>query len=222
MGKSVYSLVLMDDVVAQIDQMAYAMNTSRSNLINQLLAEAVSYTTPEKRIRSVFDEMVRLLDSRSTFQVQNQPSDAMMSIRSALRFKYNPTIRYSVELFRQNEGAFGRLRVTARTQSRRLLELLEGFYREFIRLEQRYGARYFPEKKLVYQLEDGKFTRNLSAEKPRGDWDEELLAQAIIDYITMVDGAMKAYFEHPDDSGAGRAEMEEIYRSYLKNLKILI
>ena len=39
MGKSVYSLVLMDEVVDAIDQMAYRNNTSRSNLINQILAE---------------------------------------------------------------------------------------------------------------------------------------------------------------------------------------
>ena len=43
MKKSVYSLVLMDDVVDAIDKLAYSMNTSRSNLINQILAEKVSY-----------------------------------------------------------------------------------------------------------------------------------------------------------------------------------
>lgn len=37
MKKSVYSLVLMDDVVEAIDRMAYSMNTSRSNLINRFL-----------------------------------------------------------------------------------------------------------------------------------------------------------------------------------------
>ena len=48
MGKSVYSLVLMDEVVDAIDQMAYRNNTSRSNLINQILAEHVSLATPEE------------------------------------------------------------------------------------------------------------------------------------------------------------------------------
>ena len=53
MGKSVYSLVLMDEVVDAIDQMAYRNNTSRSNLINQILAEHVSLATPEKRMKDV-------------------------------------------------------------------------------------------------------------------------------------------------------------------------
>ena len=47
MKKSVYSLVLMDDVVEAIDELAYSMNTSRSNLINQILAARVSLLTPE-------------------------------------------------------------------------------------------------------------------------------------------------------------------------------
>ena len=38
MKKSVYSLVLADDVIEAIDNLAYQMNTSRSNLINQILA----------------------------------------------------------------------------------------------------------------------------------------------------------------------------------------
>ena len=44
MNKSVYSLVLMDNVVSEVDKMAYEMGTSRSNLINQILAEYVRYT----------------------------------------------------------------------------------------------------------------------------------------------------------------------------------
>ena len=58
MKKSVYSLVLMDDVVEAIDRMAYSMNTSRSNLINQILAERVSYVTPEMRMRDIFSRIL--------------------------------------------------------------------------------------------------------------------------------------------------------------------
>ena len=47
MKKSVYSIVLSDDVIDKIDELAYRTNTSRSNLINQILADHVSYTTPE-------------------------------------------------------------------------------------------------------------------------------------------------------------------------------
>ena len=62
MGKSVYSLVLMDEVVDAIDQMAYRNNTSRSNLINQILAEHVSLATPEKRMKDVFTSLEQFMD----------------------------------------------------------------------------------------------------------------------------------------------------------------
>lgn len=63
MKKSVYSLVLMDDVVNVIDDMAYQMNTSRSNLINQILAEHVSYITPEMRMKDIFDCVRTMMDN---------------------------------------------------------------------------------------------------------------------------------------------------------------
>ena len=75
MNKSVYSLVLTDDVVAEIDRIAYENGTSRSNTVNQILAEYVSYDTPEKRIREVFSEVENLLTGSSRFQVMMQPSD---------------------------------------------------------------------------------------------------------------------------------------------------
>ena len=113
--ESVYSLVLADDVVEAIDRMAYSMNTSRSNLINQILAERVQLLTPEKRMREIFAKIEQLMDSR--IQTLNQPSDAMMSIKSPLRYKYKPTIRYSIELSRDFHGKVGRLKVSFRTQN---------------------------------------------------------------------------------------------------------
>lgn len=46
MNKSMYSLILMDDVVREIDKIALRMNTNRSNLVNQILAEYASMMTP--------------------------------------------------------------------------------------------------------------------------------------------------------------------------------
>lgn len=45
MKKTVYSLVLSENVVAEIDRLAYHKGTNRSNMINQIIAEYVSYTT---------------------------------------------------------------------------------------------------------------------------------------------------------------------------------
>lgn len=74
------------------------------------------------------------MDSR--FQTLNQPSDAMMSIKSPLRYKYKPTIRYSIELSRDFHGKVGRLKVSFRTQSTQLISMLDSFFKLWARLEE--------------------------------------------------------------------------------------
>lgn len=57
MSKSVYSLVLTDEIVRAIDSLAYRMNTSRSALIDRILAEKLSMQTPEIRMRNIMENI---------------------------------------------------------------------------------------------------------------------------------------------------------------------
>ena len=83
MKKTVYSLVLSEDVIEAVDRMAYSRGTSRSNLINQILAEAVGYVTPERRMA----EILQTLSAQMTglYQHQEQATDGILVIRSPLR-----------------------------------------------------------------------------------------------------------------------------------------
>lgn len=63
MSKSLYSVMLMDEVVREIDRQALQQNTNRSNLINQILAEYVSFTTPEMRISNIFKTIEDFINS---------------------------------------------------------------------------------------------------------------------------------------------------------------
>ena len=63
MAKSVYSLVLNDDVIELVDRFASANGLSRSNMIEKILADAVSYETPAIRASNLFDEIERFLQS---------------------------------------------------------------------------------------------------------------------------------------------------------------
>ena len=109
MNRSIYSLLLMDDVIRAVDQLAYAQNTSRSNMVNQILAEHLSVKTPEQRMHDIFEQIEALMVQQNAFQIQFQPSDAMLSVRTALAYKYKPTVRYSVELFRNDPKILGEL-----------------------------------------------------------------------------------------------------------------
>ena len=103
MSKSVYSLVLTDEVVEAVDRLAYTMGISRSGFIDRILAERVSFTTPEMRINDIFDSLNRYF-SAATENFIVEPGDQSMLIRSSLKYKYNPTIRYGLRIFRDRKS----------------------------------------------------------------------------------------------------------------------
>lgn len=209
MNKSVYSLVLMDDVVAEVDRLAYQMNTSRSNMINQILAEYVSYMTPEKRRREVFEQAIRMLTDSGTFQLMLQPSDSMMSLRSALSYKYNPTVRYSVELYRDQQGAAGELKVLLRSQNNSLILYMSQFFKLWTRLEQAYVGE------TQYQIESGRYTRVLRL--PETVKSNEQMGEVLAEYIKTLDDCMKIFFEQLEQPQAAAQRIEARYRQYLSS-----
>ena len=215
MNKSVYSLVLTDDVVAEIDRIAYENGTSRSNTVNQILAEYVSYDTPEKRIREVFSEVENLLTGSSRFQVMMQPSDSMFSLRSALAYKYNPTVRYSVELNRNLQPAIGELRVSVRSQNSALRLYMLQFFKLWSRIEQNLVGH------VECAMADDRYIRRLAVAEDR-KLDNEALGQAIAEYIRLFDTALKLFFNHLDQPETAIARVESLYGDYLrKNPAIL-
>lgn len=216
MNKSVYSLVLMDDVVEQIDRVAYEMNTSRSNMINQILAEYVSYMTPEKRMREIFSAVEQQLAGGSTFQVLLQPSDTMFSLRSALAYKYNPTVRYSVELYRNAKPLLGELRVSLRSQNSTLLLYLLQFFKLWVRVEESFLGR------TESTVEDGRFIRKLVLRSEGAELDNETVGEAIAAYIDLFDRALKEFFANLSDPQRAVVQVQRLYVDYLHGQRILI
>ena len=215
MQKSVYSLVLTDEIVAEIDRMAYELNTSRSNMINQVLAEYVSYTTPEKRMREVFDRVERLLTGGNVFQLLFQPSDSMFSLRSALSYKYNPTVRYSVELYQDLTPLLGELRVSVRSQNSTLMLTMLQFFKLWSRIEHSYiGPTEFA-------VDDGRFTRKLRYPQD-GQADNERVGEAIAGYIETFDRALKLYFENLTNPQYALNGVERLYAEYIRRCGIIL
>ena len=127
MKKTVYSLVLSEDVIREVDKLAYQSGTNRSNMVNQILAEYVSLITPEKRMSHLLAEVRRHFAEAAGFQLPEGGSAGMMNLRTALRYKYNPTVRYCLELSRDN-NSIGTLRVSLRTQNMQLILRMMDFY----------------------------------------------------------------------------------------------
>ncbi len=213
MGKSVYSIVLSDDVVHEIDNMAYRMGTSRSNLINQILAERVSLVTPEMRMREIFSLVEQALDSH--FLPTPQSSDSVMAVKTPLRFKYKPTVKYSVELFRSFSGCVGRLKVTLRTQSDELIRLTDDFFEVWSRLEKRYLGSFFEGEGFPNEITPKSYIRCFY-EVGNGELSDEGIARAISEYISIFDKALAKYFDSLSDRQAANEACEQIYKGYLQ------
>ena len=199
MKKSIYSLVLSENVIAAVDHLAYERHTNRSNLINQILAEYVSYETPERRMQDVFERMQSLLGS--TFQPLSNASPTMLTLRSALSYKYNPTVRYQVELYRTPKVAVGELKVSMRTQSATLSLLVMQFFKLWIKIEQ----AHHPESDAL--VEDGRFIKRFVTDT----MDSESIANGISAYVDTFDHALKTFFCNLDEPEIAEAYVENTY-----------
>ena len=205
MKKSVYSLVLSDDVIAAVDRAAYQNGLSRSAMINRILAQAVSYTTPEQRMSEIFSQVERLLNGE-VFQSLSQPSDSMMSLRSALAYKYNPNVRYSVELYPDRPGE-GELRVSLRSQSSALILYLGQFFRLWAKIEQAYVGC------ADCVIQDGKYARRLKL-PARVSHREQ--GAVLAGYIRAMEQGLRAFFHSLDDPRQAATLVEQAYQNYLK------
>lgn len=211
MGKSVYSLVLDDEVVHAVDKLAVTMNTSRSSLINSILAQRLELNTPEMRMKEIFAAMQSLMDSR--FQLVEQPSESIMSVKSLLRYKYRPTIRYSVELARDLGGRVGRLKVQFRTTSNSLIEIIDSFFKLWVSLEKSNLAHLF-EGPFPSTVSQGRFTRDFYSPKQESLSDDDI-GRAIGRYIDLIDSCIQQYFENLADPDRAAQLTEQTYKNYL-------
>ena len=208
MKKTLYSLMLNDEVVREVDQLAHRMGTNRSALINQILAEYVNYTTPERRINDVLSAIDQLMRPTRDLVPFFVPNASSLSLKSSLEYKYRPTVKYEVELYRGLEESIGQLSVVFRTQSMALISAMTEFFRLWKKLEDTHlkpltGAR------IDYALYDGKFVRSIAA--PDKDCSSDELAAALSEYIKLFDKLMKAYL-------AGRLDAHDVEGAYYSHM----
>ena len=207
MKKTLYSLMLNDEVVREVDMMAHRMGTNRSALINQILAEYVNYTTPERRINDVLSAIETLMTPSRELVPFFSPNSYSMSLKSSLK--------YEVELYRGHDESIGQLSVIFRTQSAALISAMTSFFRLWKQIEDAH-LKSLTGASIDYALYDGKFVRSIAA--PDKDCTTDELASALSEYIKLFDRLMKAYLAGKLDAH----DVEASYYSYLINTSIHI
>lgn len=210
MPKSVYSLVLSDEVVAEIDRLAYAEGTSRSKLIDRILAEHAGCETFSHRTGDIFGCIEQMANLEQQFRLLLTPGDELLQLLGALPYKYNPTVRYAVELYENDPAAVGQLRVSLRSQSRPLLDALGGFFTLWSQLEER---RFADGSFLSYEIADGRYTREL---RPVAGASSDQLGEAIAGYIRLFDRVLRSYFDAlPQGAPAAAAKAGAVFAKSL-------
>lgn len=215
MAKSIYSLVLDDEVIRLVDRMAYSEGTSRSALINRLLAESVGFSTPEMRMRDIFRRMEDILES-SLLPMPAESGDSTLRLRSAISYKYNPTVKYTVALG-QDGASIGELRIQVRSRSDGFTLMLLQFFRLWERVEAAYIG------KTDISFEPGRLTRKLVPHTKGGALVTEAVdGSYIAAYVNAFDGAMKAFFARVNDPASAKDAVESCMADYVKSNDILM
>ncbi len=215
MKKTLYSLMLNDEVVREVDILAHRLGTNRSALINQILAEYVNYTTPERRINDVLSAIEQLMAPSRDLVPFFAPNTFSMSLKSSLEYKYRPTVKYEVELYRGAGESIGELSVVFRTQSGSLIQAMTSFFRLWKKIEDAHLAP-LTGRRADYALYDGKFVRSISV--PDRDCSTDELAAALAEYIKLFDKMMKNYLTGRMDEH----EVEAAYYSHMINSEVHI
>lgn len=209
--------MLSDDVVEAVDRLARSSGLSRSAMVNQLLAERVCCVTPEMRLKSITSAIRSAVGNE--FFLMEQPSAATVACKTALKYRYKPTLRYSVEVYSAGSKRAGELRVTVRTQSEQLYADLSSFFRFWTALEQEYIADRISQD-IMFAIEPGRFTRTLNM-PPEGISDDEL-GQAVADYMSALDDAMRNYFSMLPDKNLAEQAAQGSYAGSIVRQKVII
>lgn len=219
MKKNVYSVVLSEDVVAAIDRLAYVNGTNRSGMINRILAEYVSYETPEMKLRNIFSEISEMLCAHDNFKLISDAADTVMSLRSPIVYKYNPSVRYSIELYKSSESnSVGKIRALLRTQNTALIEYFAEFCREFDNVEKKFNVN------VPSTISEGKYSRLIVPKSNPYAAGEGggTLGDIIGRYIYMFDNCLKAFFASDGVRNRYLPEMIALYSDYISNNKEII
>ncbi|MFA5341279.1 MAG: hypothetical protein WC332_05820 [Clostridia bacterium] len=220
MAKAVYSIILSDEVIEKIDSMAYAMRTSRSNYINEVLADHVSYTTPQQRIKDILDSAKAFLEPQGRYAFVEMSSNSFMDIRSALSYRYRPTIRYCVEIIGEKKGPFCRLKAQVRTQNSSLMSAIEGFFMVWQSVERKLIPDAYDELEMT-SYENVCYTRIFYI-KDETDTNEERIGKAIASYIATLDKALKLFLDNADDTEYAINSIYGMCRDFYTRVELII
>ena len=209
-----YSLILTDEVVEKIDEMAYQQGMSRSQMIDHLLAREAGLYTPEQRTRMLVKETAdRVSTVLPSLKLQIRSNWGSMEMATYVRYKYNPSVKYSFDIVTAGGQPVGCLRLSSRTTSTEVQTLLNQYLDTLSRIDAA-GAKLF----LIEPASSGRiFTRNVLLPRLFTNADDiEAAADHLSLYISLLEKTMQTYFRTLGDPDLQKTELISAYRTCIQ------
>ena len=135
-------------------------------------------------------------------------------------YKYNPTLKYTIELYKGDDDFLGEMRVGLRTQSETLLKELDRFYSAYAEIERALTGH------TESCFEGGRFFRKLRLrENPSVAYrtiSKNTLGDVIAAYVRIFDEAVRIWFSLIGEERTAIRELEALYKGYLSKTEELI
>lgn len=196
MSNKMYSLMLMEEVIKEIDRLAYDKRTNRSQLINEILAEKIGYQTENALLKNYKDMVLRQMDGRSAWQRTSHDTEQNVQVRTFLPYKYNPSIVYRLDFEMVDNRRMTVIRLFSRSSASLFIENLNNFFLKINQAELAYLKKMGVYKYINVSDEKNElyFVRYLPT-----DWMDEKNhkkdAEKIFAYLAAIDETLKRYFD---------------------------
>ncbi|HIR34531.1 MAG TPA: hypothetical protein IAC91_00335 [Candidatus Faecimorpha stercoravium] len=192
MNKSMYSLILTDEVIARIDRLAYEKGMNRSQLIDHLLAKEVGMHTREHQTRTIISYTVSQINTQES-SLHGHMDRGSMEVATYVKYKYNPTIKYGFDIIEENNAPLGLLKIQSRSTAAALRNNLDTFFCLLSVIDDHHHQLFrIPTKK---QTDAGRYQRTIVLPRLFENTDDaQTVADRLSASILLVDDTMQSYF----------------------------
>lgn len=214
MKKSVYSLMLFEEIVEEIDHIAVEHNTNRSQLINDILADYLGLMTPEQKIQRILQKLKENFQDRLSISQMNKNSS--IHFGKNIKYKYRPKIKYSYEFSGTGEKKYAVLKISSRSKSVELNQLIDTFFSEIADLERRNN---FNLGTIPSNIPEHKFIREF---KSSGSVNRDIndVTKFLTNYLNMVDEALNLFFSDSDHNN--ETDLQSIFDQFFRPTQLQI
>lgn len=217
MTRHIYSLVLKDELIDKVDLVAGKNNKSRSLIVNEILAEYFKIVTPEYKINRIMDLVGKEIHDSAYLEFLSEAKGNSIQCRASIAYKYNPKIRYMLELSGKDKVKLATLHIISRTQRNDFFMHMIKCFEMITAIESGYSSQFrkLAIKSSLFASDGKKISRDFYYDWMKEHLTVEDISEYLSNYIRMIHQSMNCYFEYlPNGQKRQIEEILKIYKKY--------